>query len=102
MKSDLKTEYAVLRTKWALMRTFLLFCVSLKALIIFSASKHLKNIIYFGLFFIILLVIHYIYCMQKLNKKELINNTFFDYYPLVLIPAILYLMYVSWAKKAAF
>jgi len=102
MSDELKTEYAVLRTKWALIRTFLLFCVSLKALIMFSTSKHLKNVLYFALLLIGFLVTHYIYSMQRLNNKEYIDNPIFDYYPLMLIPIILYLMYISWRKKTSF
>lgn len=102
MSDELKAEYDVLRTKWALIRTFLLFCVSLKALIMFSTSKHLKKVLYFALLLIGFLVTQYIYTMQMLNNKEYIENPIFDYYPLMLIPIILYLMYISWRKRASF
>jgi len=95
-------NYAIVRTKLAMLRTFLLFCVSIKALIIFASSKHLKNILIFGVCMLIILTIHYIYIIEKLNNNEIINNVFFDYYPLIIIPIIMFLIYISWKKRKTY
>tara|TARA_B100000795_G_scaffold33647_2_gene22180 strand:- start:228 stop:560 length:333 start_codon:yes stop_codon:yes gene_type:complete len=95
-------HYAVVRTKLALLRTFLLFCVSIKALIVLAASRHSSKIIFFGIFILIILTMQYIYTIEKLNKNEFINNTFFDYYPLIIIPMIFFLIYASWDNKKSF
>lgn len=92
-------HYSVLRTKLAVLRTFLLFCVSIKALIVLAAAKH-SRIMVFGIFMLIILTVQYIYTIDKLNKNEFINNIFFDYYPLIIIPIIFFLIYTSWKKKS--
>jgi len=97
-----KMHYAVIRTKLAMLRTFLLFCVSIKALIVLAASKHSSKIMFFGIFILIILTMQYIYTIDKLNKNEFINNTFFDYYPLIIIPIIFFLIYSSWVKRKSF
>tara|TARA_B110000208_G_scaffold179675_1_gene228688 strand:- start:234 stop:575 length:342 start_codon:yes stop_codon:yes gene_type:complete len=95
-------NYATLRTKLAMLRTFLLFCVSIKALIVLAAAKHSSKIMFFGASILIILTMQYIYTIDKLNKNEIINNVFFDYYPLILIPMIFFLIYTSWIKKKSF
>ena len=95
-------NYAIVRTKLAMLRTFLLFCVSIKALIVLAAAKHSSQIMFFGTIILIILTIQYIYTIEKLNKNEFINNTFFDYYPLIIIPMIFFLIYTSWQKKKSF
>jgi len=95
-------HYAIVRTKLAMLRTFLLFCVSIKALIVLAASKHSLKIMFFGSILLIILTMQYVYTIDKLNKNEFINNTFFDYYPLIIIPMIFFLIYTSWAKRKSF
>ena len=50
-------NYAIVRTKLAMLRTFLLFCVSIKALIVLAAAKHSSQIMFFGTIILIILTI---------------------------------------------
>tara|TARA_B100000795_G_scaffold112078_1_gene82862 strand:- start:6385 stop:6714 length:330 start_codon:yes stop_codon:yes gene_type:complete len=95
-------HYSIVRTKLAMLRTFLLFCVSIKALIVLAASKHSSKIMFFGSILLIILTMQYVYTIDKLNKNEFINNAFFDYYPLIIIPMIFFLIYTSWEKRKSF
>ena len=64
-------NYAIVRTKLAMLITFLLFCVSIKALIVLAAAKHSSQIMFFGTIILIILTIQYIYTIEKIKIKKI-------------------------------
>ena len=100
MKSEnRRMNYADLTTKMAAQRTFMLLLVSTKVFILLAASKHSKMGVIFGVTLLCIVGLQYYFNIREINKKNYIDNVFFDYYLLILLPVLLYMSYLSWKHR---
>ena len=98
---ELKTNYASLRTKMAAQRTFMLLIVSTKVFILLAAKKHSLLGVGLGILLLCAIGAQYYFTVNEINKQKIINNMFFDYYLLILIPILLVMSYFSWKYRKA-
>ena len=96
---ELKTNYAIVRSKLALQRTIFISLVSLKAGILYAIQKRLTGVIIIGMLLAFVIAFQYIYILNKFRNKELVDDQFYDWVPLIFIFFFLGSIYVSYAKK---
>ena len=96
---DLKTNYAVVRSKLALQRTIFISLVSLKAGILYAIQKRLTSVIVIGVLIALIIAFQYIYILNKFRNKELVDDQFFDWVPLIFVFFFLGSVSISYAKK---
>ena len=96
---ELKTNYAVVRSKLALQRTIFISLVSLKAGILYAIQKRLTSIVMIGVIISLIIVFQYIYILNKFRNKQLVDDQLFDWIPLVFIFFFLGSIYISYKKR---
>ena len=96
---DLKTNYAIVRSKLALQRTIFISLVSLKAGILYAIQKRLTSVIIIGVIISLIIAFQYVYILNKFRHKQLVDDQFFDWVPLIFIFFFLGSVYISYVKK---
>ena len=96
---ELKINYDIVRSKLALQRTIFISLVSLKAGILYAIQKRLTSVIIVGMLLAFIIVFQYVYILNKFRNKELVDDQFYDWVPLIFIFFFLGSIYVSYVKK---
>ena len=96
---ELKINYDIVRSKLALQRTIFISLVSLKAGILYAIQKRLTSVIIVGMLLAFIIGFQYIYILNKFRNKELVDDKFYDWVPLIFIFFFLGSIYVSYVKK---
>lgn len=96
---ELKTNYAVVRSKLALQRTIFISLVSLKAGILYAIQKRLTSIVIIGILISLIIAFQYVYILNKFRNKQLVDDQFFDWIPLIFIFFFLGSIYISYKKR---
>lgn len=96
---ELKTNYAVTRSKLALQRTIFISLVSLKAGILYAIQKRLTSVVIIGVLISLIIAFQYIYILNKFRNRQLVDDQFFDWVPLIFIFFFLGSVYISYVKK---
>lgn len=96
---ELKTNYAVVRSKLALQRTIFISLVSLKAGILYAIQKRLTSVVIVGVLISLIIAFQYVYILNKFRNKQLVDDQLFDWIPLVFIFFFLGSIYISYKKR---